>query len=290
LAVGTDTCGSVRIPSAYCGVAGLLPSVGVLPRDGVVPLARSLDRVGLIAATAADLELASSALGVPGHDGGPDPLAGLRVGIPPGTLDDPLDPAVAAAFEAVLAVLRAAGVEVGPVPVDHAWAAVPAGIAIFLAEGMDHHRERWARTPELVSADVRATLAMAEQVSGADYVRAQRVRTALRAETLAALSAVDVLLTPAMPSGAPPVEQATAGVVVVDGSEVSLAEAHLRFNVLANLAALPSGTQPVGMDVDRLPVGVQWVAAPGADRRLLAVMAALEAALGPLSTATGPSQ
>jgi aspartyl-tRNA(Asn)/glutamyl-tRNA(Gln) amidotransferase subunit A len=286
LAIGTDTAGSVRIPSSYCGTVGLIPSVGLLPRDGVVPLAWSLDRVGLITADVADLAWTASALGLTGApprsaENALGTFDRLRVGIPRDALAGPLDPTVAAAFESVVGRLRAAGAVVTTVAIEHSEAAVTAGVAIFLAESMDQHRDHWTLSPELFGTDVRATLALAEQVSGADYVRAQRVRGALRAGALGALAGVDLLLMPTMPSGAPPAEQAADGMVTIDGQEVSLAEAHLRFNVLANLAALPAGTQPMGADRDRLPLGVQWVGSPGSDDRLLAAMTGLAALLRP---------
>ncbi len=281
LAVGTDTCGSVRIPSSYCGTVGLIPSAGLLPRDGVVPLARSLDRVGLITADVTDLAWAVSALTTT-----PQPplepaqavrsLEGLRVGIPHDALDEPIDSAVGASFEASVALLRAAGVQTTRVTINHAWAAVTCGVVIFLAEGLDYHMERWVCRPELFGGDVRTTLALAEQVSAADYVRAQRVRRALRDEVLTALSTVDLLLTPTMPSGAPLSDQAASGSLIIGGVAVSVADAHLRYNVLANLAALPAGTQPMGRDANGMPLGLQWTGAPGSDASILAAMTGLE--------------
>jgi aspartyl-tRNA(Asn)/glutamyl-tRNA(Gln) amidotransferase subunit A len=291
VAVGTDTCGSVRIPSSYCGTIGFIPSVGVLPEDGVVPLAWSLDRVGLITATAADLALAAAALGIdgaarPASPDAPDVLSGLRIGVPAGVLDGPIDPAVVEAFDAVQATLRAAGAEIVPAHIAHAASAVTAGVAIFLAESLDYHRDRIRLHPELFGADVQQTLALAAQVSGADYVHAQRARQCLRAEVLAALSGVDLLLTPTMPSGAPEVTQAEAGLLTIDGQQVGLAQAHLRYNVIANLAAVPAGTQPMGRDRWGMPLGVQWIGAPGSDSLLVAAMVALEVRLGLADTST----
>jgi aspartyl-tRNA(Asn)/glutamyl-tRNA(Gln) amidotransferase subunit A len=287
LALGTDTCGSVRIPSSYCGTVGLLPSAGLLPRDGVVPLARSLDRVGLIAADVAALSDAAAGLGIIGADAGPMALEGLRVGVPEDALDEPLDPAVGMSFAATTALLRAAGVRIVPVRLDHGHLAVTAGIVLFLAEGLEFHRARWDREPELFGTDVQGLLSLAEQVGAGDYVRAQRLRRALRDDHLAVLSSVDLLLTPTMPSGAPPVDQAASGVLVVGGREVGLAEAHLRFTVGASLAALPAGTQPMRADADGLPLGVQWIGRPGDDATVVAAMAALETLTGPPVPAAG---
>ncbi len=292
LAVGTDTCGSVRIPASYCGTVGFLPSEGLLPRDGVVPLAWSLDRVGFLAASMTELLWACQALGVTGiqppRAATIAPLRHLRVGIPRGTLTEPIEPDVGARFEEVLGRLTAAGARIVDVEVRHLPAAVSAGLAIFLAESLDYHRERWTRHPDLFGADVQATLALAEQLSAADYVRAQRIRHGLRISMLDVLSDVDLLLSPTMPTAAPLVEVAQTGVLPIGSQEVSLAEAHLRYNVHANLAALPAGTQPMGPDRRGLPLGLQWVGPPGSDVRLLAAMAATESLLADMSSGRAP--
>ncbi|MFA1546005.1 amidase [Actinomadura chokoriensis] len=276
LALGSDTAGSVRIPSAYCGTAGLVPSPGRLPGDGVLPLAWSLDRVGVIAATAADLAGAASALGVvspAAGDARPAGFEGLRVGVPGGTLDEPIDPDIGAAVERALAAVRDLGGEIVDVEIPHGWAAVAAGMTIILAECLDYHRERRASGGDgLFGADVRAMLDLAAEVPAGAYVRAQRVRRVLRGEALSALSGVDLLAMPTMPCVAPRVDAVADGMVPVGGTEVTMAEAHLRYNVLANLAALPCGTQPLGVDGQGLPMGLQWVAAPGRDDTLISAM------------------
>ncbi|GAA0542710.1 amidase [Actinomadura livida] len=288
LALGSDTGGSVRIPSAYCGTAGFVPSPGRLPGDGVLPLAWSLDRVGLIAATAGDIALSASALGIISPAGGaarPTGFGGLRVGVPAGTLDEPVDPAIGAAFERALATVRDLGGEVVDVEIPHGWAGVTAGMTIILGECLDYHRER--RGPggdELFGADVRAMLDLAAEVPAGAYVRAQRVRHLLRGEALAALSGVDLLAMPTMPCVAPRADAVADGMVPVGGTEVTMAAAHLRYNILANLAALPCGTQPLGTDRDGLPIGLQWVAAPGRDETLISAMTTIAPTTGARTT------
>ncbi|GAA1846420.1 amidase [Actinomadura bangladeshensis] len=276
LALGSDTAGSVRIPAAYCGTAGFVPSPGRLPGDGVLPLAWSLDRVGLIAATAGDIALSASALEIIPPAGGaarPAGFQGLRVGVPAGTLDEPIDPDIGAAFERALATVRDLGGDVVDVAIPHGWAAVTAGMTIILGECLDYHRERLGRGGgELFGADVRAMLDLAQEVPAGAYVRAQRVRHLLRGEALAALSGVDLLAMPTMPCVAPRADAVADGWVPVGGTEVTMAAAHLRYNVLANLAALPCGTQPLGTDRDGLPIGLQWIAAPGRDETLVSAM------------------
>jgi Asp-tRNA(Asn)/Glu-tRNA(Gln) amidotransferase A subunit family amidase len=291
LTVGTDTAGSVRIPASYCGVVGYLPSAVRLPRDGLVPLSWSLDRIGLLTPDAVQLAWACAALGVAGTPATPaetlTALRGLRVGIPRTALDEPIDPAVCARFDEAVGLLGAAGVRTSPVDVPHAAVAIAAARAIYLAESLDFHRDRWARRPELFGADVQRSLAQAEQLGAADYVRAQRIRRSLRSAVLDLLSGVDLLLMPTMPTAAPSAAAAETGILQVGGRDVGLVDVHLRYNVVANLAALPAGTQPMGTDGGGLPLGLQWVGAPGTDDRILTAMTAFEALLTASRPAAG---
>jgi Asp-tRNA(Asn)/Glu-tRNA(Gln) amidotransferase A subunit family amidase len=102
------------------------------------------------------------------------------------------------------------------------------------------------------------------------------VRSALRAELLTALGQVDLLATPTMPCVAPTLAEANSGSLEVGGQLLGLADAHLRYNVGANLAALPAGTQPLPRPPGALPIGLEWVAAPGHDRLILETMLAME--------------
>ena len=277
VALGSDTGGSVRIPSAYCGTAGLVPTPGLLPVDGTLPLAWSLDRVGVIATDVGDLVAASLALGVVPEVALGTPFEGLRIGVPRGTFDGAIDESVADAVQDALALAEKAGAVLIEVEVPHQWAAVTAGMAIMLGEGAEEQRARRAHREDLFGDDVRAMLAMADQVTAATYVRAQRVRTVIRRELLTALARVDVLATPTMPCLAPLVEEAATGQLSVGGRSIGLADAHLRYNIGANLAALPCGTQPLPRPGGALPIGLEWVAAPAGDRRVLESMSSMEA-------------
>ena len=280
VALGSDTGGSVRIPAAYCGVAGLVPTPGLVPGDGVLTLAWSLDRVGLIARDVGDLVSSSLALGLVPDVARGATLDGLRIGVPTGTFDGAVDDAVSEAVQAALAVAEESGALLVDVEVPHQWAAVTSGMAIMLAEGAEEHRARRARRADLFGDDVSSMLAMADRLSAATYVRAQRMRNVIRRELLVALDGVDVLATPTMPCLAPLVDEAATGELTIGGRRVGLADAHLRYNVGANLAALPCGTQPVPRPAGALPIGLEWVAAPGGDRRVLEAMIAMESSWG----------
>lgn len=283
VALGTDTVGSVRIPSAYCGVAGWLPSPGLMSARGVLPLAWSLDRVGVSAASVADLADVALALGLclpPA--GGPVTPRRIRVGVPTGALDEPIDAAVRSAVSAAIDGLAGRGTEIVAVELPHAWAASALGMTITMAESVDYHRARLAKSPELFGDDVRAWLESASAMSADAYVRAQRFRRILRHELLSALERVDLIVTPTLPCVAP--EWATIGTkkIIVGGVSLSITEAHLRYTAMVNLADLPAATQPCGADDAGLPVGLQWITGPGRDDLLLTAMLSAEADLPPL--------
>jgi len=288
LAVGTDSAGSVRIPSSYCGIVGFVPSPGLVAVDGVLPVAWSLDRVGYLTATARDMALAASALGLadPALHGTPA-LGGLRVGVPRQALASAMAPGVRREVQHALELVARSGAEVVEVDLPHAHLAVTTGLVIALGEFAEVHRERLRDAAELFGEDLRGALSLADTVPASAYVRAQRLRRVIADETVDALGAVDLLVTPTMPVTAPPVAEATAGDLTVDeATTTTLVEAHLRFTVTANLAGLPALTQPCGVDDRNLPVGLQWMAAAGADDRLLEAAASLELALEPAPDVT----
>lgn len=279
LALGSDTGGSVRIPSSYCGTVGLVPSPGLLGTSGVVPLAWSLDRVGLITASVDDLALTAFALGIVRAVPTAPVVEGLRIGVPTTAFDEPIDPAVAEVVQTAMAALVAQGAVLVSVEIPHDWAAVPAGMTIIVAESADYHRARRVLSPELFGDDVLAQLRIADETTAADYVRAQRIRALVREEMMHALAGVDVLMMPTMPCVAPRWDEVVDGWVPVGGTPVTLAQAHMRYNMMSNLAALPCGTVPVGADARGLPIGLQAVAAPGRDDAVVSALAAADAAV-----------
>ena len=115
-ALGTDTGGSCRIPAAFCGIVGFRPTQGRVSREGVLPLAPSLNSVGPLATSVSCCAVLDSVLsGGPGDDERPAPLAGLAIGVIEGYVDESLDASVAAAFADALARLAKAGAKLTPV-------------------------------------------------------------------------------------------------------------------------------------------------------------------------------
>ena len=142
-AIGTDTSGSIRVPAAFCGIAGFKPSLARVDRGGVLPLAPSLDSVGPLATTVADLIALDAALRGAEAPAAAAGIDGLRFVVAEGPPVDDLDPGVAAAFAAALDALAAAGAEVERRPV----AALEETMELLATHGLLVAHEAW-RTHE----------------------------------------------------------------------------------------------------------------------------------------------
>src|SRR5512139_1326136 len=171
--VGTDTGGSIRIPSAACGLVGLKPTWGEVPCSGVVPLCASLDHVGPMARSVADAWLLYLVLrGTPTSARWPlpaaRPVAGLRLGVPRGYFHDVLDDEVRARFAASLAWLRQAGAQVVDVTIPDAAGTPPVYLHTSLPEAAAYHAESLAAEPGRYTRNVRLRLEMGRYVLAED--------------------------------------------------------------------------------------------------------------------------
>ena len=277
--IGTDTGGSVRIPSAVCGLVGLKPTVGEIPLDGVFPLSTTMDHVGPLCRSVADAGIVYDALrGRPAQPRAPRDVKGLRVGVLRGYFTSLLDAQVGAAFESACDALSAAGATLEEVQIPHTGDIAPIYLHIVLAEAAAIHGKTLDSHAEHYTPNVRIRLEMGRYILAEDYVRALRGRDLLIEEVEAALRGRDALLLPSL--GVPAIRLGAA-TVKVGGVEEPVRNIMLRLTQLFNITGHPAITIPCGATTDGLPIGAQLVGRCGATDDLLSVAAGAESLLQP---------
>lgn len=274
--LGTDTGGSIRIPSAACGVVGLKPTYREISTEGVVPLSWSFDHVGPIARTVADASLVYRAL-MGAAPSSPKPSRGstapIRIGVLGGYFFEFLDDDVRARVEEAVERLRSAGAQVDDVEISHASDIVPVYLHISLPESAAYHARALDEHPEMYTVPVRQRLESGRYVLAEDYVRAQNGREWLRAEVDRALAGRDVLALPALTIPAPVIG---AAVAPVGTARMPVRNLMLRLTQLFNMTGHPAISIPCGVTSEGLPCGFQLVGSCGQTEALLCTALACE--------------
>jgi aspartyl-tRNA(Asn)/glutamyl-tRNA(Gln) amidotransferase subunit A len=289
LALASDTGGSVRIPSSFCGVVGLKPTFGAISAAGVFPLAPSLDHVGLMARDPGDVaDVLDLLAGFDPADPatvatiGPRSRVGsgrprLRVGISADLEPVRLSPAIAAVVARARELLAETGADLVEVAFPEAELAIDAFAQTQRAEAYDVHVRRglYPQRSAEYGEDVRSRLEAAAAVDLPAYLRAQRDRGTIRAAFRRLFREVDVLLTPASPVSPP---ELGAEDVEHFGKLEPLRSLVMPFMVPQDLAGIPAVAVRAGFDADGLPVGIQVSGPSGADYAVLAAAQAFHAA------------
>jgi aspartyl-tRNA(Asn)/glutamyl-tRNA(Gln) amidotransferase subunit A len=276
--IGTDTGGSVRIPSAACGLVGLKPTIGEIPTDGVVPLSESLDHVGPLCRSVEDTALVYGVLRGVSTPEAPSPreVRGLRFGIPRTYFLDLLDSEIAARFDQACAHLASEGAVLEDVVIPHTKEIGTIYVHIALAEAAAYHAATLESRPQDYNENVRLRLEMGRYILAEDYVRAQRGRQILTREVGEALAGRDGLLLPSLPVPATRLGVAT---VSIGGSEETVRNITLRLTQLFNITGHPAISLPCGKTGEGLPIGLQIVGTRNRTPELLQVASAVEKAL-----------
>ena len=281
LALGTDTAGSVRVPASMTGQVGLKTTYGRWSLDGIVPLSSSLDTPGLLTRTVADLAFAFSALDANCEalptQGSPRLLDGLRIGVPENFFWDDIDRSIAEVVETTIERLSRAGAHIVRFKLpycDEAYDIFRKGglaaseLAAYLNEHFPHKIER-------LDPVVRARVHGAEQISSVEYLRRRSVLKRCGAGATQPFGDIDVLLSPTVPITPP--RLADIAEVSTYGPTNMMA---LRNTVISNLFGWCALTMPVGFDANRMPVGLQLMAPPQAEERLIDIALSIESLIG----------
>ncbi|HVB96413.1 MAG TPA: amidase [Chloroflexota bacterium] len=269
--LGTDTGGSIRGPSAYCGLAGIKPTFGRVSKDGCVPLGYSLDNIGPMTRTVRDC--ATMLQAIAGYDPA-DPctvavpvpdmtadmtgsLENVRLGVPRDyffTVSE-LDAQVKDAVLLAIDQMQAAGATIVDVTIPHAAEARLAQRVTMLSEAYAYHEPTLQSCPELYGKFTRQTIQQGAFYTAADYVQSQRLRSLIKAECAEALADVDVLITPTMLNVAP----------TFAGYNPEAMLSSPTFTGIWNLTGLPALSVLSGFSGDGLPIGMQIIGKPFAE-------------------------
>ena len=274
--VGTDTGGSIRIPASLNGVFGLKPSYGAVPRAGVTPLSWSLDHVGPIARSAGDIEVLFGVLSgrssepVTTRTADSKPLANLRVGIPLDFFYTDLTREARQAASGIVDALLRLGAERVEVKVPEVELSGVCRNVLAFAEAAVVHRERLATRPQDISEDVRRLLEVGQVLSATDLLTALKGRRLVTDAFTRLFEAVDVLVVPSTPAGAP-----EAGEPLATGEDIR--PGLIRLVGPFNFTGLPALSAPAGFDALGMPLGAQLVGGPGQDFAIIRLAAWLEA-------------
>ena len=270
VAIGSQTIGSTIRPAGYCGIVGFKPAFGTIDREGMVPLAPSLDHVGIFARSVADAASVGEVLTGRSLTGGPLPAGPsepsqrpFRLAVPRPLLAT-AGPEVAGHLAAVAATLGRAGAVVEDVdlPASHE-GSYDAGIVVLRAEAAAVHADSFGAHRELYRPKIRALIEAGQQVTPAEDASARQHLRRYREEMAGLLGQVDALLSPVADTPAPEGLAST-------GNPALCAP--------ATFTGFPAIALPSGLAGNGLPLAIQLVSAD--DTRLLAVASWCEARLG----------
>ena len=278
--LGSDTGGSIRIPSALCGNVGLKPTYGRISSFGVTPLSWSLDHVGIIGNRVEDVAIIleaiagcdpqdpnSSAEAVPKFSVELDLESKIKIGIPDSFFfEEGLQSDVRKNVTSTIDLLKDLGAEVKSVKLPNMKFTRYITLIIMSSEASAYHEKYLKQHREDYGKDTLARLEFGNAIPAIWYVKAQRLRRQFLEEFQRATKDVDVIITPTTPIVAPRLDQES---LEYDGVSYPVTGLLPRFTSAFNLLGLPAISVPCGLSSERLPVGMQIVGKPFSEQILV---------------------
>ena len=287
LTIGSDTGGSVRIPSALCGLVGLKPTYGRVSRYGFTPLSWSLDHAGPLTRSTEDCALVMNAIA--GYDP-KDPasadvqvpdytkaltgdIRGVRIGLPKEYFEAPLDSQVYRSIQEAIGVLSDLGATITEVSLPlYTYCETISGI-ILMAEAAACHKDLARINGAKLNWPLRLRLESGLFLPAVDYIQAQQARSLFTDQSLGLLKEVDLLLSPTVPITASLIGEIE---LQVGSAKMGVIAAHTQYNAVYNLNGFPSITVPCGFSKQGLPIGLQLAGRPFDESKVLQVAHAYE--------------
>lgn len=279
-ALGSDTGGSIRLPSAHCGIVGLKPTYGRVSTSGVIPLSWSCDHVGPMTRSVADTAIMLQALAgydsedptsidvpVPDYSAALQETRPLRVGVPRAHFYEKLDPEIDSAMTAALSPLGKLAASVQDVE-------MPAAndTRILRAEAYTYHFENIKNNPDLYQPDTLRRIRSGEEISTVDYIQARHQMDEYRRSVRRLFESVDLLITPTTPVPPPTIAELLADTNNLRSKEILMLRNTRPFNALG----LPTISVPCGFTTTGLPIGMQITGAPCTEGNVLRLAQAYE--------------
>ncbi len=298
--IGTDTSGSIRVPSSLCGIFGLQPTYGRVSKHGVMPLAPSIDHVGPLARSAWDiaallqviagydkLDTSSAKLPVPDYlkeisssetrknnNNNDSSSKKFKIGIPKQFFFDMIEPKVMEIFRAFVDRLHDCGITTANVDVDGTDKIFETWRPIRLAESAAIHNEWMVSRPQDYGEDVIRMLEKGFEVTAVRYINAlHKWRQEIKDAFLKGMSEYDALLVPTSIIPAPFLDQKE---VNIEGKTIEVYLSLSRLTTVFDITGLPALNIPAGLVDSKLPVGVQLVGRPFDEARILKIAYAYE--------------
>jgi len=279
-AIGTDTAGSIRLPAAYCGIAGLKPTYGLVSTRGVIPLSWSLDHIGPMARTVSDIALLLQAIAhYDPHDfycGKFPPVyypsameekpSRLRLGVAREFFGD-LDPEIQRAVDVAVSTLSGIAHDVQEISLSN-----EVDTTVVRCEAYTYHQRHLPAHEQQYHQETLRRIRSGADVTAPQYIEAYRQMLRKRREVLELFEQIDLIITPTTPSLPPSFAELEADPDQLRGKELKLLRNTRPFNVYR----LPAISIPSGFSSTGLPIGLQIAGAPGAEGIVLALARAYE--------------